>query len=1311
MSNHQMFKVAGWVGGSLLVCACAGKPAVNNEVGETNHVGGGSNGSTGTTTGPNSPFSQAGTGSTGIGIGNPNGCKQTCEAGECGPVSNGCGALIECGSCTLPETCGGAGIPSHCGVPTGTGTCTPTTCEALGATCGLQSDGCGGILDCWSATAKASGAAPACEVAGNQCINGTCKSTVPECTKLTCNDYAGNAELCGPVSDGCSGVLECGFTCETTERCENSKCVAACTPLTCEQALVSIPEGSCDVVPDGCGGIIPSCHKTACTDGATCGGAGEPGVCGVGTVECSRLTAESCGSICGKIPDGCGGEVTCPTACSGDEVCMGSPGECKVPSTNCTPTTCAAEGADCGQIPDGCEGFLTCGTNNGNCEAGKTCGSGNKCVSISGCTPATQAEICTASKCGVQSAGCGDATVDCGGCPEGQSCGAGGPSLCGVPTSACVPLTPTQACAYAANSCGPQSDGCGGSVTCTNTCTWPERCTGNPTKCAIPTIPGCTNLCPYIDTTCATPTKLTGTVYAPEGTIPLYNALVYVPNAALPAITTGRSCERCEDEDLGSPIAAARTGADGTFTLNNVPAGKSFPLVIKMGKWRRVVTIPARQNCSTTALTKDQTRLPKNATTDADTTENRQYLSIPRFAVVTGMVDAMECVLKKMGVEQAEFTRPTGTGRVHMYRAPTKFVDGSLRSGGGGVMGCKNFKTGSTTQCASARDTDVTFDSLDSLFSGTNLDKYDVAVFDCEGASNDHDSLDPKLLSWANAGGRVFSSHYSYRYLNDNGTFADSAVWGGSENGNSSTTGIIDKAATNPKGAALNTWLGIVNAWSSSYGSGYMSITDPRDYVKSVNSGSERFIYLDTSVRISGKQICDANSIQQYAFNTPYNASAANICGRVLYSAFHVADVSGPSDKIFPSYCTTGALTPQEKTLMFMLFDLSACVSVGEPPSPPTCTKNTCDALGADCGSMPDGCGGLLNCGTCTAPDTCGGGGTANVCGSNCTRTTCGAQGANCGKIADGCGGILDCGTCDSPATCGGAGTPNVCGTAICTPRSCTDAGAECGYISDGCGSTVDCGDCTTGTCGGGGTPNKCATGTCTPKTECTTAKCGFESDGCGDTVGCGPCPTGATCVAGACIESNCTPRNCTGIGCGFIGDGCGGVVDCGVCTVPGQTCGGGGTPSQCGGSCDAITCDEVGAECGAISNGCGGITDCGICDPGETCGALSPNKCGVGNCVKRTCGSVNATCGQIGDGCGGVLECGVCTVPGQSCGGGGTPNQCGTGGCVVQSCGPVKCGPAADGCGGLLDCGTCPPGETCGGGGTPGVCGSSILY
>ncbi len=46
-----------------------------------------------------------------------------------------------------------------------------------------------------------------------------------------------------------------------------------------------------------------------------------------------------------------------------------------------------------------------------------------------------------------------------------------------------------------------------------------------------------------------------------------------------------------------------------------------------------------------------------------------------------------------------------------------------------------------------------------------------------------------------------------------------------------------------------------------------------------------------------------------------------------------------------------------------------------------SCAPRTCANLGFDCGETDDGCGGRLTCGTCKAPQTCGGGGQPNRCG------------------------------------------------------------------------------------------------------------------------------------------------------------------------------------------------------------------------------------------------------------------------------------------------------------------------------------------
>ena len=1272
VSILSLSKVSGLVFGCLLLCACSGHPPPTDTNGKS-HATGGSGGRGGAESLPTAPDSDSGVaGQIGIDVTGPVApCKTTCSPGQCGPVSDGCGKFIDCGGCTAPEICGGAGIPSQCG--SALSTCIPKTCAVLGATCGLQSDGCGGLVDCWSAAAKATGTTPVCEVAGALCVEGTCKSTAPDCTKLTCGDYAGAPDLCGPVSDGCGGTLDCGLTCGTDKVCglvESGKCGAViCTPMNCEAGLAAKPAGYCGVVPDGCGGVIKDCGGGCAVLGESCGGGGVPDVCGKGAPICIPLTVAACGIACGQISDGCGGVIQC-SACQLPATCGGGgiPGVCG--TISCNPLTCASQGATCGSIADGCGKTVDCGT----CTAPETCGGGgipSKCGAAV-CVPKTQAAVCVPGRCGVQSDGC-SGTVTCGGCTLPNTCGGGGtPSVCGAPT--CTKRT----CASAGANCGPISDGCNGVISSCGTCTGSDVCGAvYPSVCGAGLDPNCTGLCAKVDRTCAagSETRLTGKVYTPNGSLPLNKALVYVPNAVLPIIKTGPSCDRCEGEELGKPITAAITGADGAFVLRNVPAGVPFQLVTKIGKWRRVVTIPAVTACSNVNLTVDQARLPKSMT-DADTANNVPFVNIPRIALVTGSCDAMECILRKFGVADTEFTLPSGSGRINIHY------------GGGGYI---------TSSSSATRDT-LFATGANGL---ANLYGYDISIFDCNCGPDHYPSYDPILHAWANAGGRFFTSHYGYAFLDTNDDFKNAAVWSGGYV--SSSLALVDK--TNPRGQALNTWLGGIGAWHPTYGDGFVNVGVADGYVQSTNAGSDRLLYT-APFTYNGTTTSMTASVQQFGFNTPFGADADHICGRVLYSAFHVT--SDYASGAFPAYCTSTTFTAQEKTLMFGLFDLSACVAIGDPV-PPTCTPVTCAQQHATCGQVADGCGALLSCGDCSAPLTCGGGGVPNQCGNSCTRTTCGAQGANCGVIADGCGGTLQCGTCTLPAVCGGGGTANVCGTPACAPRSCSDVGATCGAISDGCGGTISCGTCTPpATCGGGGIPNTCGIGTCAPVT-CGASKCGFVGDGCGGTVACGTCLANQTCVKGVCSGGTCAPRSCQAASatCGFVGDGCGGVVGCGTC-VPPLVCGGGGIPSQCGGTCSPRNCAAANAACGAIGDGCGGVKECGVCPPGQSCGGGGvPNQCAPGTCQPGTCAAVGAECGSIGDGCGAVLECGTCVAP-ESCGGAGVPNKCGTGGCLPLTCAQqsANCGPVADGCGGLLDCGPCPPGQTCGGDGIPSKCG-----
>jgi hypothetical protein len=94
--------------------------------------------------------------------------------------------------------------------------------------------------------------------------------------------------------------------------------------------------------------------------------------------------------------------------------------------------------------------------------------------------------------------------------------------------------------------------------------------------------------------------------------------------------------------------------------------------------------------------------------------------------------------------------------------------------------------------------------------------------------------------------------------------------------------------------------------------------------------------------------------------------------------------------------------------------------------------------------------------------------------------------------------------------------------------------------------------------------------------------------------------------------------------------------------------------------SCMPITCAKQNITCGPASDGCGNLIQCGTCAPGQSCGGGGvPGQCGAPNCTPITCAQANANCGVIGDGCGGTINCGVCTRP-YTCGGNGTANQCG---------------------------------------------------
>ncbi len=733
------------------------------------------------------------------------------------------------------------------------------------------------------------------------------------CVRLTCASEAGF--YCGEIGDGCGGTLKCGecpagnLVCGAVVRNVCGPAVDGCSPLACAQTGGTY----CGRIGNGCGALL-DCGQ--CANGLVCGGGGIESVCGAqvdsGVCVPAACTAATTGDkFCGVIGNGCGGALDCG-ACAPGQECGGSgAGHICVP-TGCVKRTCdAANGARyCGVIGDGCGGALDCG----GCSTGQACGGGgidHLCGSVllpdggscaSACTAATGEQYCDTE---ILTA-CGGVTR-CGACAApATTCGAGGkalPHICGDPTcvpkvASCTPDAQTQFCGVVGNGCGGRVDcaGCAAGKVCgahtAGVCSTPcALCAQRPVCAAGQT------------------TTIRGKVFTPAygkwagiAADPLYNALVYIPNGAPAPFVDGPTCDRCRPLTRDEAIAQATSNYDGSFTLTNVPAGKGIPLVVQLGRWRRQITVDVLP-CQDNALPDGTVRLPRN----------RLEGDIPHIAIATGDVDALECVLVKSGIDATEFTDPTvaspGTsGRIHAYKA-------YYRTG-------RNYNHGAII--------DANTPSENQLFdTAGELEKYDMVMLPCGGKvdASKTDARRLRLREYADRGGRVFATHYSYHWLEEANTWAAAAKWNHPNFPQDPMTGYLDTSF--PNGLAFSRWLGLAGALSQTNPPA-ISIDAPRHDVDSVNSGSQRWVY-GTNTRIQP----NAPAVEHFTFHTPYGAAAANVCGRVLFSSFHVTD-STNMDKVFPKECGTDMrLTPQEKALEFMFFDLATCIQVEATPPPP----------------------------------------------------------------------------------------------------------------------------------------------------------------------------------------------------------------------------------------------------------------------------------------------------------------------------------------------------------------------------------------
>jgi hypothetical protein len=666
-----------------------------------------------------------------------------------------------------------------------------------------------------------------------------------------------------------------------------------------------------------------------------------------------------------------------------------------------------------------------------------------------------------------------------------------------------VPAT----CASLGFNCGQAGDGCGGTIGPCGSCAVNLACgLTSPNVCGDKA--PCTGLCAQQQTCAAgTTTTITGTVRAslqegptpwvPAGTQPdpIPGVLVYIPQAGIAPFDADPNspmveCSQCGADVSGNPLVSTTTAFDGTFTLSNVPVSKStaagdkIPIVIQLGRWRRQFSFTVSTACG------------PNPVGDLNMPSTSSEGDIPLTAISTGSYDSIECVLLKMGVAQSEFTSyatwtkeaASGTspkpGRIHIYTG-TDPVENPNRRGPGATLDPQEDETVLMGPSARTPSSNPTFM------------KYDQILLPCWGDA-DHFAKSPaqlaNLISYGNAGGRFFATHYSYSWLFHNGVLAGTAQWDPKANQNNIPnpsgvpfTGDVSLNVPTGNAGAFVKWLNLMGALNGSNPTGAppanptVTIIAGRHDVDKVLGASTEWIDGTDPAPLSGRP---STMLLHFTFNMPIGQ--ASQCGHAIYSDFHV-NATLSNGLTFPNECDKAALTAQERILEYMIWDLSSCAPGQPPPPPKSCAPKSCTDQHIQCGPAGDTCGNLIpnGCGDCPSDQTCGGGGVPGVCGTQpppgggCTPQSCMDQGIACGPASDGCGNLIPngCGGCAPPATCGGNGMPGVCGgNGVCIPETCAELLVNCGPSGDGCGGLIQsCGVCTPpDTCGGGGVAGQC---------------------------------------------------------------------------------------------------------------------------------------------------------------------------------------------------------------------------------------------
>jgi len=728
----------------------------------------------------------------------------------------------------------------------------------------------------------------------------------------------------------------------------------------------------------------------------------------------------------------------------------------------------------------------------------------------------------------------------------------------------------------------------------------------------------------YVPSCEAGATQLVGTILDPAGRYPVNNALVMIPNdGIIPPMTDGVNFNPCSGSSLPPALAVATTGPNGVFILGNpatdgggsVPtealpiqvdggdAGNNpvtgVPILVQVGRWRRLVTVAVSNACAVNDAGPIALPSVQGGAYGQD--------NIPHVAIITSSCDPFECMINTIGVDRTQFSAFGGGGRIELLYA---YDQGTINEAGAGtVNGLGNPHSPAIIMLPDGGFPDASVSGYDQLLKSTGVvDNYDLVMLPCrcgdeyEGPSNasgpsgnyytdpttaiDYDDINgyrQTLASYANSGGRVFTSHWGREWIERQAISFDAGPGACAPEAGACGSGSTVTQATCSSNPACAWAGGCTQANACPSGGGTTSVS-----CTSLDAGGDPWCNWNSS---SCSQATACPTLD--AGTTGAQCTGAN--GQCLWTG----SCAAPS-------CPTDAGTTQSQCL-------SPCSWTGtcSAPSCPTgdagITAATCfvDGGGFNACSFTGSCGRAI--GSCP---------TSPTSKAACTQLDAGGD-PQCAWAGSGCVQQTACPTDAGTTAALCTGADNQCNwTGSCSAPSCPvaiDAGALA-CTNQGCTFTGSCGlNTTTGTCATHAT----SVGACTNPVSGGDPLCtwNYGASACVQTTACPAVGNGAitqsTCSGGTGGDPQCSwTGSCSAPNC-VTADA---STTAASCTTPAQggnaACAYTGTCAYNGAACGANTSLSACTNAGASASVCQFVPNCNLTNQCPTVNTATAANC-----------------------------------------------------------------------------------------------------